>query len=168
MTVLGAGLCPAGTSVAGYGVPTVATLLSRIPFPDPVTGLPQSGYQVGVASGDYSFTTDGRLVGCGTVKSLVEHACLTLFGSSAVPGFGLQLPGGDKGTGYSKRVTARLTSTLSALVAQRIISIVSIVVQDAPNNPSGTIGSLTWRDLTAPSPAALNGGAPSNEYTTRF
>ena len=168
MTVLGAGLCPAGSSAAGFGVPTVATSPINVPFPDAQTGRTQGGYQVGLTSGDYSFTSDGRVVGVANVKSLVQHAITTTFGSSAVPNFGLQLPGGDKTSGYKQRIESRLRNALAGLVAQNLIQIVSVSVADMPNNSAGTIGTLTWRDLTAPAPWTPGTGAPSNQYTTAF
>jgi hypothetical protein len=129
-----------------------------------VSGLGQSGYQVDPQTQDYDFTSDGRQIGCPTVKALVEHACSTLFNSSAVAGFGLQLPNGVKGDGFLAQVSARLTNCLSAMVAQGLIAIVSITVANMAN-PDGTFGLLTWRDLTAP-PAGFNASTPSNEYRT--
>lgn len=166
MTVLGAGIAPAGACPAGYGTPSPAPAPPGAPYPDPVTGLAQSGYQVGVPSGDYQWTADGRQVGCPTVRSLVQHAVTTLFNSSAVAGFGLKQPGGVKGPGYATQVSASLSNCLSQVVALGWMEILSIVVFDAPN-PDGTIGVMQWKDLTAPPPPA-NAGSSYNEVTTRF
>lgn len=168
MTVLGVGFAPAGAYPCGHGVSTQAPAPILVPYPDPTTGLAQSGYQVNPATGDYLFTPDGRMVGCATVKALVEHACATLFNSSAVAGFGLQTPGGVKSTGYEQRVAAKLTASLAYLVKNNIIQIVRIKVTGMPNNVSGTVGVLTWRDLTAPPSNALNGGRSTSLQTTSF
>jgi hypothetical protein len=158
-------MCPAGIAPAGYGTPPAAPIAQTVPYPDPLTGLAQSGYQIG--TGDYTFTADGRIVGAPTVKTLVEHAILTAYNSSAVVGFGLNAPNGVKAGNYAQQVSACLTNALAALVTQGLIQIVKVTVTNM-SNPDGTVGMLAWKDLTAPASASPSGGSSSSQYTTSF
>lgn len=164
---VGAGGCPAGACSAGYGVPDAAVVPMLVPYPDPTTGLAQSGPFVNPATGDYLYTTDGRVQGESTVQALVRNALATEFNSSAVVGFGLRLKDiRDRGTNFLAKVRARAQSALAQLVGQGVIQIVSVTVADVVN-PDGVFAFVTWRDLTqAANPSAIGAGPAKNEFTT--
>jgi hypothetical protein len=145
----GAGLAPAGTSLAGYGTLDTAPAPNLVPLPDPVTGLPLTGRLISQPSKDYSFTADGRLQGMPTVRQLVLIA-ITDVDFSAIT---------EKGPNYTQQVSAQVQAALSVLIAQKQVRIVSIQVNDgaaiAGGNPDSGVGIVNWQDLTSTTPQAV-------------
>ena len=137
---VGAGLCPAGFSPAGYGVVEVAVAPNLVPLPDPQTGLSQTGRFVDQATGDYTFTADGRVQGMPTVYQLVLLAVERADVSSLT----------EKGPNYKQQVASILQDALSYLVTSKQVEIKRIVVLDRSpgQNPDATVAMVFWKDLT--------------------
>jgi len=150
---LGAGVCPAGTSAAGYGVPDAGTSPNSAIFPDPLTGLPQTGRSVNSATGDYTFTADGRTQGMATVPQLVYLAVKTVFGSAALSPGAIQPLGVDisnvqeQGPNFERQISSALATALSPLVRQGLVTILGLKLLPV-DNPDGVAPYLTWRDNT--------------------
>ena len=145
---LGAGLCPAGTSAAGYGVPDTGTVPNGALLPDPITGLPQTGRNVNTATGSYTFTADGRTQGMATVPQLVLLAIKTARGSSALGPFGLDMSKvQEQGTNFERQMSAAIAGALSNLVRQGLVTIVSFQMLPV-DNPDGVAPYVRWRDNT--------------------
>lgn len=165
---LGAGATAAGSTAAGYGTFITAPVTSTVPYPDAQTGLPQTGPLVDPRSQDYVYTADGRQVGFATVPALVQFCLRTTLNSSAIRGLGIGLSSlQDKTPNFQRQVSAVLSQALAPLVKQGLVQIVSVDTADSPYQPSGTVGILTWRDLTQ-APVGGVTGAPTNEYKTAF
>jgi len=146
---IGAGGCPAGSSSAGYGVPDSAAVPNNALLPLPANGLPQTGRALNPTTKSYSFTTDGRVVGCPTVQQLVQLALTTIFNSSAQAGLGSKLSLiQEKGSDYGQQVTAAITDALADLVKDKLVQIVSVTVLQPSSSPDAGIAVLQWIDLT--------------------
>ncbi len=145
---LGAGLCPAGTSSAGFGVPDSGTVPNNALLPDPVTGLPQTGRNVNTATGSYTFTADGRTQGMATVPQLVQLAIKTARGSSALGPFGLDMSKvQEQGTNFERQLSAALSAALANVVKQGLVTLVGLTWLPV-DNPDGAAPILEWRDNT--------------------
>jgi hypothetical protein len=150
----GAGQVPAGSSIAGYGiVATTATPLNVI-LPDPSTGLPQTGRLLvpnaaNNGRGDWAFTADGRVVGCGTVRQLVQLALTTAFRSSASPTLGIALDQvKEQSANFQRQVATVVANALAPLVSQGLVQLLTVSLQQTPSNPDAGVALVTWRDLT--------------------
>jgi hypothetical protein len=146
---IGAGGAPAGSSAAGYGVPDKATVPNNAPLPDMRTGLPQTGRFIDPVSKSYLFTTDGRVVGDGTVPQRVKLALTQVRGSSCVPTDGQTFASiTEKQFDFKNRVAAAVSQALAELVKARLVRIVSIDVFEPLGSPDAGIGAVRWQDLT--------------------
>lgn len=150
--MIGAGFCPAGTSLAGYGVGSVANVPDNSALPDQITNLPTTCRLLvpnGTKGGDWAFTADGRVVGCGTVRQLVQLALSTVLGSSVSRTLGaayftLQ----EKGPNFQRQVATVVANALAPLVKQKLVQVIAVIVQEYPSNPDAGLGYVKWRDLT--------------------
>lgn len=133
---VGAGLAPAGTSLAGFGTVDQAPAPILVPLPDYRTGLPDTGRFINQQTGDYEFTADGRLQGMPTVYQLVLLAIERADFST------LQ----ERGPNYVGVVQGIIQAALSYLVTSRQVSILRIDVP--PVAPDAVIAVLYWIDLT--------------------
>ena len=138
---VGAGLCPAGTVPAGYGVIDTAPAPILIPLPDYRTGLSDGGRFISQTTGDYVFTADGRLQGMPNVYQLVLLAIANCDFSSVT----------EKGPNYKAGVTSSILTALAYLTTQKLIQVKRITVIDRlPNmNPDATIALVDWIDMTS-------------------
>jgi hypothetical protein len=146
---IGAGFAPAGSSSAGYGLPDLGTLPNNALLPQFATGLPGSGRFINPVTKDYQFTSDGRLMGMGSVPQIVQLALTTKLGTCAVSTLGqtyylIQ----EKGSDFARQVQSSITRALSDAVKRGLVQIVSIVVTDYPKSPDASVATLTWVDLT--------------------
>lgn len=137
---VGAGLCPAGLSPAGYGTIDTAPAPNLVPLPDYLTGLPDGGRYVSQKTGDYAFTADGRLQGMPNVYQLVLLAIANCDFTSIT----------EKGTSFNGQVVATVQGALAYLVSQKLIEVRRITVVDRqPNmNRDAAIALVDWLDLT--------------------
>lgn len=151
MTV-GAGGSPAGSSISGYGVGSVANVPSDAALPDQTTNLPTTCRLLvpsGAQGASYAFSADGRLVGCGTVRQLVQLALSTVLGSCCVPGLGLAYYTlKEQGANFQRQVATAVANAMAPLVKQRLVALLSVDLQQYPSNPDSGIALVTWRDLT--------------------
>ena len=143
---VGAGLCPAGTSCAGYGVIDVAPAPNFTPLPDPKTGLAQTGRYLNAPNTqtgkgmDYSFSPDGRVQGMPSVYQMVliaiENADFT------------QVQ--EKGPNYKTQLRTIVQNAVAYLVTSKQLQVKSIVVlANTPGqNPDSAIAILNWFDVT--------------------
>lgn len=146
---LGAGFAPAGTSAAGYGVPDSATVPNNALLPDVRTALPMTGRFINPATGDYSFTADGRIQGMATVPQLVLLAIMTVQGSSVIPTLGETFTKiQEQGPNLAQQMNAAMTNALSDLVKRKYVKINSVTVQQSPSNIDAATILMKWTDLT--------------------
>ena len=138
---VGAGLCPAGFSPAGYGLIDTAVAPGPTALPDPRTGVSDGGRYINQSTGDYVFTSDGRLLGMPNVYQLVLIALENTIDFSRLQ---------EKGPNFPKVVRTIIQNALADLVTKKMIQIRKIVVQSGqPNmNPDATIAIVNWVDLT--------------------
>jgi hypothetical protein len=145
----GAGYAPAGTSSAGYGVPDSAAVPNNAILPAILTGLPQTGRSINPQTGDYVFTTDGRLMGMDTVPQLVILALTTTLGSSVLPTLGQAFTLiREQGPNFSQQLTATVNAALADLVRRKFVAVKSVTVQQPPSNPDAGTCLVKWTDLT--------------------
>lgn len=150
---LGAGLAPAGTSAAGYGVPDTAPITSTEILPDPVTGLsqPGRGFTQTAPGGPltYSFTADGRIAGMAQVPQLVTLAMKTVLGSAVNSNLGLSTASlQEQGANLAQQVQAVVTAAFAPIVAQKLVTLDSTSVVQLPDNPDRAGILVQWTDLT--------------------
>lgn len=147
---IGAGLAPAGTSSAGYGVPDTAHTPVNGVLPDALTGLPQPGRLINPATGSYLFTADGRVQGVSRAQQLVQLAMSTIAGSSALPSLGHTLGQiQEKGVDLLSAVTAAVTTAFAPIVSQGLVTLNSVDVQDyTTQTPDRALILVKWTDNT--------------------
>jgi hypothetical protein len=138
---IGAGLAPAGTSLAGFGVVDAAPIPNFLPLPDQRSGLSDSGRLINQTTGDYSFLPDGRLQGMPTVNQLVLLAILNNIDLSTLT---------EKGPNFAKTLTALVQTALADLIQRKFILLTSVVVTQ-PTQDSG-LAVANWLDLTTGEP----------------
>jgi hypothetical protein len=146
---IGAGYAPAGTSSAGYGVPDAAAVPNNAILPAILTGLPQTGRYINPQTGDYVFTSDGRLMGMDTVPQLVLLALTTTLGSSALPALGETFTLiREQGPNFGQQLTATVNAALADLVRRKFVKVNSVTTQQSPSNPDAGTVLVKWSDLT--------------------
>jgi hypothetical protein len=152
--VIGAGGCPAGAALGGYGVISTANVPNGATLPDQITNLPTTcrllvpNAQNG-GRGDWAFTADGRVVGCSTVRQLVQLALSTVLGSACVTSLGMSFVGlQEKGPNFQRQVATAVANALAPLVKQGLVAIVSVKLADYQSNPDSALGYVKWTDLT--------------------
>lgn len=146
---LGTGVSPAGAAAAGYGVPDAASVPNNAILPAAITGFPQTGRYLNPQTGDYQFTSDGRLMGMDTVPQLVTIALKTIRGSSAIPTLGQTFSQiQEKGPSFLAQMTAACNMALADLVKRNMVQIKRVFTQEYPSNPDAGVVWLKWTDLT--------------------
>ncbi len=149
---IGAGLCPAGASPAGYGVPDRVGPPNAVALPHPVTGLPQGGRYLDPKTGDYVFTSDGRLQGMANVQQLVLLALRTTIGSSSLPTMGNAIARiTEKGPDFQRQLATVIADAFAPIVNQKLARLDAVRVLDTPN-PDGAFAYVEWTDLTTQTP----------------
>ena len=158
--MIGAGGAPAGSSLAGYGVISLANVSINAPLPDPT---PAVGLGTNFSTtcrllvpnaanggrGDWAFTSDGRVVGCGTVRQNVQLALSTILGSACVVNLGLDFSGlQEKGQNFQRQVATAVANALGPIVKQGLVAIRSVDVGDYQSNPDSALAYVRWADLT--------------------
>ena len=152
--MIGAGGCPSGSSLGGYGVISVGTSPNGACLPDQVTNLPTTcrllvPNPTNGGRADWAFTADGRVVGCSTVRQLVQLALSTVLGSACVTGLGMSFAGlQEKGPNFQRQVATAVANALGPLVKQGLVALVSVQVQDYQSNPDSALALVKWTDLT--------------------
>jgi len=107
----------------------------------------QSSRVIDQVSQDYVLNSNGTFVGQSAVNTSVYLALFTTFNSSAVSGLGNQLKSIKMITpNINKQVFNIITQSLTSLINQNLVSLVSCLVQ---NNGSGvTSVNVVYKDLT--------------------
>lgn len=142
----GAGIAPAGTSIAGYGtVTSIAGSPAQI-LVDPNDGVSKDTRAVNPVTRQYTYDSQGRPTGQSGVPHLVQMALMTLRNSSAVANFGLAAPPPLITANVAAQLTRDFNLAVKDLVDQRLIQVVSITVDRAML--AGERVRFTWRDLT--------------------
>lgn len=141
-------LAPAGSFPAGSG--PLATLASPLlaTLPDSITNLPAPCRWLNLATGDYAYTADGRIVGMQAVQQLVELALATVFGSAADFGLGQRYANiREQGQNITQQLTDEASRALSRLTSASLIRIEQVYLQATPSNPDAQKVFVRWRDL---------------------
>jgi hypothetical protein len=149
MPPIGAGLSPAGSAAAGYGVPDVGTQLPSAILPDVRTGGFQTGRLINPVTKDYVMQANGTLQGFDTVPQLVQLALSTQLGSSALLDLGIDLANAtEKGSDFQRQMATLVANALSPLIGQKLVRLDAVIVQEPPSNPDAGIAIVKWFDLT--------------------
>ena len=109
----GAGIQPAGTSPAGYGTPTLATVSEGSAMIDEYGHLVGSR-KIDSVTKQYVFNSDGFIQGENDVRHLVKLCIMTVRGSSVWPG-GLRPLSGVIGQNYKSKIEGALREALYGL-----------------------------------------------------
>ena len=158
---IGAGLAPAGTSIAGYGTPDTAAVPNGATLPDIVTGLPRGGRYINPQTGSYQFTADGRLQGMANVNQLVQLAITTNRGSAVLQTLGQSFTSVQEQQGdFQRQCATAVAVALSDLVRLKLVALLGVTVQPAPGNSDAAEVFFQWKDLTE--------GPNARENNTRF
>jgi hypothetical protein len=159
----GAGSQPAGSSPAGIGSPATTTSQANpVIFPDPRTGLSQTGRAINPVTKDYYFTADGRSQGFATTPQRMQLALTTIYGSSAIAGFGQQFTGvREKGPNYQRQLITYVQNAVAHLVKEKAIVLNQADVYDLPNRPGLAYLVIQWTDLTTGIAVTTRVGIPS-------
>lgn len=135
---IGAGLCPAGTSAAGFGVPAVGATSGPNPY--------GTGAYVDPIRRDYSFDASGNRLKTGTVVQLVQLALATAYNSSSLDGLGLKAFGPVLTPAAVATISDNHTKACAHIVAQGLMRILSVSVTPTFAGQAQVV--LTWIDLT--------------------
>jgi hypothetical protein len=135
--VLGAGLCPAGSSAAGFGSPAIADENGNtvLPLANGGTG---TGRYIDPQTRDYVATADGNLQGLG---SAAQDVWLTLAAFS----------GGPRMLNESSiaKYEIDIRAALAPLVARGLITLRSIVIARAADTPTRLSTAIRWIDTSS-------------------
>jgi hypothetical protein len=102
------------------------------------------------------------VLGMGTVPQLVLIALSTIRGTSAIPTLGQTFSQiREKGTGFQRQMASAVTTALSDLIKQKLLTLVSVDVVSVPSAPDGTSVTVRWRDLTTGLEHLTPVGSPS-------
>jgi len=150
----GAGIQPAGRSPAGVGTPAQAPFVAGVPLRDPNAqgngAASLAGRLIDPFTRQYVIDAGGRSLGMSETRQLVQLACQTTRGSSAVKELGNDMFTVDRITdSFAQRVQAVYRNALADLVNRKLIAIVSIdVTANVNGSPTRAFVLLKWRDLT--------------------
>lgn len=140
--LLGAGLCPAGLSPAGYGIPEQIKVDNRsLIKPDGEQGSSRL-----IVKGDYVLNEHGNHVGANDTKMKVYLALATVKGSAtASPELGQAFSTLKViGPNIQNRISEEVKYALSSLIDSGEIELISTVVQ---RKDSQVKTLITWKDL---------------------
>jgi hypothetical protein len=146
-------------------LPTTAPLPQTTIYPDPSTGVSQTGRLLDPSSKQYIYTSDGRIAGMPTVPQLVTLAFNTKKFRSALPNLG-QTFGEvlEKGPNFQRAMATKAHDALSYLIGQKMVQLVAVNVLE-PRPDAGYV-EVVWRDLTMPSITDNGISMPFTEYRT--
>lgn len=152
--MIGAGGCPSGSALAGYGVVDTAHSPIDAPLPDQATSFPTTcrllvpnAANGGV--GDWAFTADGRVVGCGTARQLVQLAMTTVLGSSCSPTLGFDFAQiQEQGPNLQRQVATLSANALAPQVKAKVVQLQEVDAQQAESNPDAVLATVKWKDLS--------------------
>jgi hypothetical protein len=152
----GAGFTGAGLTPAGFGSPVAAAINIQVPLPDQLTSKGQTGRLISLQTGDYVFTSDGRIAGMTTMQQLVMLALLN--GNILI---GIQ----DKFDNFQRAIAARVQNALNPYVRPGWIAVDGVDVVEPEGSPDAAGITVRWRDLTMPA-SASNATTTPNSFTT--
>lgn len=150
----GAGTQPAGTTAAGYGEPATAAVIEGAFLRDTKTGRSLGARKIDPHTKDYVLDTNGRILGVGYVKHVVQMSLHTEEGSSVVQEMGHRLRSIERITpNIERQILAILTKAVQPLITQGLIEVVGfshfIAGDDKNGLRRGSVhGRFLWRDLT--------------------
>jgi hypothetical protein len=150
----GAGIQAAGTTSAGFGTPSTATVPEGAFLRDTKTGRSLGARQIDPNTRDYVLDTNGRILGVNYVRHVVQMSVHTERGSSAVQEMGHRLRTIQRITpNIEQQILTTLTEAVQSLINQGLIEVIGFthfVAGDGVNglNRGAVYGRFQWRDLT--------------------
>jgi hypothetical protein len=142
----GLGLSPLGTAPYGLGTPLVAPISAGSALEDD-EGVPQASRFIDPITRRYVFDDNGRLTGMGATQQRVQLAFSTKRRSSVLSTMGESITSiQDITDDLQRRVETEVASTLSRLVNEKALAILSVTI--TPFAASGRKILVRWRDLT--------------------
>lgn len=135
--LIGAGVQGAGTTAAGgyYPLPPNG---DTIVYPDPSTGIPQTGRRIDPRTHSISQTAGGSAYGMSTMQQLVEIAWGTIDATKFPKTFD---------SSYAQQVTSLYEGAVQTWINQRMMRIDAFVLTRFGSN--GLKVEIRWSDLTS-------------------
>lgn len=144
MTIVGYGLCAAGTSSAGFGTPATGTDRNRALFITATNEVGNAAY-INPSTGDYEVDSLGRPVGWDSIQQRVYLALVTAQGSAADPALGLPSKPGVINTASLALLRTQVITALAPLTSKKLIQIVKLEVLQSTDNVNRLTLSLQWK-----------------------
>lgn len=136
-----------GSGPYGLGTPVTASAQGGSVLRDAKTGKPQGSRRLNPETRDFDIDTNGRTLGLGNVRALVELALATESGTSAMQALGQALRTIDRiGTSFQYRVRDTVAAAVKHLTDRNIITIDRTTVEDL--GPGKRLIRVFWRDVT--------------------
>ena len=149
MVVLGMGLCPAGTSIAGWGYNQIADSTTVKLF------RKSDGSYGNVAALDYSngdYILDpitGIPTGENSVQQMVALVCKTSLNSSCLQGFGIDISSIKTITSNIKqKFELAIRAAVKHMTDKKLIDIISVDVAQIQNQVNSVSVTFKWLDKT--------------------
>lgn len=142
----GFGSQPFGSSPYGIGTPATAPEQGGALLRDTATGQTQGSRKIDPFTRDYVLDENGRLLGVGNIKQLVQLAVSTTRGTAAMRRLGQTLREIDRvSPNFQRRVDHALREAVQHLVNDDLIEVVGTEVEIL--RPGVAFARLRWRDL---------------------
>lgn len=141
--VLGAGMAPAGSSIVGYGSPSMVNS-STAKLWIKSDGSQGNCAKIDPTTGDYALDGYGNSIGDDSINQMVYLAFRTILNSSTIKGFGIDINVTDytMSTNIEKRVKLAVLKAVKHLTDPKIITIESIIVNRL--TPTGIDVKINW------------------------
>lgn len=134
----GAGRAPAGSSSAGYGVPTIVVGPGATPT--------QTTALIDPATRDYTYDATGNRTQGSIAQQRVYLACLTALDSSSVAGFGLEPAPQTITVRYKQQRLSAFARVFAPLQSEGVAKLLD--VQVAILGSGRTSETVRWSDLS--------------------
>jgi hypothetical protein len=145
--VSGFGSQPFGSSPYGIGTPAVATPAGGSVLRNAQTGASEGSRFLNPATRDYAIDANGRTLGLGNVRALVEIALSTTSGTSAMQALGHTLRSIARiDNNFEYRVRDTIAASVAHLTDRSIIQLTATTIED--RGRGRRLIRVFWRDLT--------------------
>lgn len=146
---LGYGLSGFGNSIFGYGTPGVSDSSAAKMFIKS-DGTKGNVAKIDFSTGDYVLDAGGNPVGDNSVNQMVYLALKTTKNSSSLRNFGIDLLSIKTVTENIKlKFNLAVSSALKHMTDRKLISIISVDVNQIINKPGAITVNVKWRDETS-------------------
>lgn len=135
----GAGVAPAGTTLAGLGIPVAASGAPK--------SAPLDSVFIDPATKDYQYDSNGERVQTTRARHMVYLAMATMKGSANDPTLGLDSPPRVILPNYTQKRASMYADAFAPLEKAGIAKLLSVDVRD--NGTTGKFEVVRWMDLSS-------------------